>query len=395
MSVSTKSFTQLVSDMQSAIQGAAVALIDMSAGSVLLALTQAFASVVLWLQAQILQVMLFSRASGSTGADLDSWMADFGIVARLPAVPAVDVAVFGRYSSTDAAIVYPGAVLTESSTGVITVTGTAAAQSQDGTALFGVYTDTTNSFWNTTLLAYYIPAATASAALPVVCMTAGTVGNILATTLNTLAAALPGIDTVNNTTDYRNGADIEGDDALRSRFRLALAALSQATIDAITSAVLAVQDNLTCIVVENKNYADDVTLYGVFYVIVDDGTGSPGSTLLAAILSAVNRVRPITVVCQGVFAPTIVTASISMTVVLAPGYDPTTTAAIVDTALAAFMDGLRMGDGVAYTRLAQVAYDASPGVLNVTSVLLAGGTSDIPAAAKTHVNAGTITVTPA
>src|SRR3954447_25939761 len=98
MQLKLKSFDQLVQDMSAALQGTAAAFKDVSVGSVIRALFEANAGVVLWLQWLILQVLSQTRAATSIGGDLDSWMADFGL-SRLPAVPATGTVTLSRYSN--------------------------------------------------------------------------------------------------------------------------------------------------------------------------------------------------------------------------------------------------------------------------------------------------------
>ena len=83
--------------MAAALQSSATALVDVSVGSVLRAIFEANASIALWMQWLILQVLQTTRASTSSGADLDSWMLDFGL-SRLPAVPSAGLVTFSRYT---------------------------------------------------------------------------------------------------------------------------------------------------------------------------------------------------------------------------------------------------------------------------------------------------------
>src|SRR3978361_401119 len=87
MNLNLKAFSQLVEDMGAALQSSASNLIDVSVGSIVRAIFEANASVVLWLQWLIIRVLQSTRASTSSGPDLDSWMLDFGST-RLPAIPA-------------------------------------------------------------------------------------------------------------------------------------------------------------------------------------------------------------------------------------------------------------------------------------------------------------------
>jgi uncharacterized phage protein gp47/JayE len=101
MNLNLKAFSQLVEDMGAALQSSASSLIDVSVGSVIRAIFEANASVVLWLQWLVLQVLQTTRASTSSGRDLDSWMLDFGQT-RLLAVPSTGMVrkqFVGHYSN--------------------------------------------------------------------------------------------------------------------------------------------------------------------------------------------------------------------------------------------------------------------------------------------------------
>ena len=88
MALQLQNFSTLVSNAAAAVQGAAVQLVDLTVGSTLRAILEANASMALWLQWLIVQVLQTTRAATSLGSDLDSWMADFAF-ARLPANAAV------------------------------------------------------------------------------------------------------------------------------------------------------------------------------------------------------------------------------------------------------------------------------------------------------------------
>src|ERR1700735_3160295 len=97
MNLSLNGFTQLIEDMSAALQSPATELVDVSVGSVVRAIFEANASVALWIQWLILQVLQTTRASTSAGADLDSWMLDFGL-GRLPATPSAGIVTFSRFA---------------------------------------------------------------------------------------------------------------------------------------------------------------------------------------------------------------------------------------------------------------------------------------------------------
>src|SRR5260364_418479 len=108
MAISTKDFVTLVREQAAAIQGAARSLVDLTVGSILRAVIEANAAVTLWLQGLILHLLKTTRAATSTGADLDSWVEDYGL-SRLPAVAATGYVTFSRFTSTQPALIPVGA----------------------------------------------------------------------------------------------------------------------------------------------------------------------------------------------------------------------------------------------------------------------------------------------
>ena len=148
------------------------------------------------------------------------------------------------------------------------------------------------------------------------------------------ATAYAGVDTTvyPNGAAFINGADTESDQAFKARFLLYIASLSKATEQAIASAIANVQQGLEFTYTENFDYNGTYDP-GTFYVVVDDGTGAPSSTLLTAVQSAIEAVRALGI-RFAVFAPVITTANVGMTITSATGYDHNTVAANVSLALA-------------------------------------------------------------
>src|SRR5580698_8266399 len=130
MNLNLKAFSQLVEDMGAALQSSASSLIDVSVGSVVRAIFEANASVVLWLQWLVLQVLSATRASTSHGPDLDSWMLDFGQT-RLPAMPSTGIVTFSRFVNTLSATIPTGTLI----------------KTTDGSLSFSVTPDQTISIW--------------------------------------------------------------------------------------------------------------------------------------------------------------------------------------------------------------------------------------------------------
>ena len=104
MALQVYNFSQIVSNIATAIQASASTALNFTAGSVLRAISEAVSGVVLWLQAIILQLLTLTRAATSVGADLDSWCADFGFF-RLAARAATGQVTFSRFTATQQAVV--------------------------------------------------------------------------------------------------------------------------------------------------------------------------------------------------------------------------------------------------------------------------------------------------
>lgn len=373
MAITTQDFTTLVRNQVTAIQGAARGLVDLTVGSILRAVVEANAAVILWLQGLILQLLATTRAATSSGSDLDSWVADFGLT-RLPGVAASGQVTFARFTATQQAVVPVGATI----------------QTADGSQQFVVTLDTSNAAYSAALGGYVLAAGVASIGVPVQASSVGAAANAQIGQINTLTQPITAVDTVTNPAAFTNGADKETDAALRTRFIAYVASLSKATKAAILYAITSLKQGVVSVLVENTLY-NGTTQNGYFYAVIDDGTGAPGATFLSSANNAIDAVRPFTV-NFGVFAPVVVTATVGMTITTASGYDHAATALLVKTAIQNYINALTLGQTLTYSRLAQVAYDASPGVTNVTAVTLNGGSSDLTATSQQVIKAGTVTV---
>lgn len=373
MQLNLRTFDTIVTSAAAAVQGAASQVLDLTVGSVLRAVLEANAGLGLWLQWLILQVLQTTRAATSTGADLDSWVADFGLT-RLASVAAAGSVTFARFAPVASALVPAGTIV----------------RTGDGTQSFAVIADPANAAYSAAQTGYLIPAGTATLAVPIAASVAGSAGNVQAGTIGLIAAAIPGVDTVNNAAPTAGGMDGEGDAALRARFAAFLNSRAQATTLAVGYAISTVQQGLQFAIQENVSQAG-FAQPGSFVVTVDDGTGSPPAALLAAVGTAIEAVRPLGVLWT-VVAPTVLRPAIGMTIATAPGAVHATVVASVAAAVTGFVDTLAVGAALPWSRLAQVAYDASPSVTNVTGVTLNGGTADVVPGPGGVVKAGGVTV---
>jgi uncharacterized phage protein gp47/JayE len=373
MQLSLQNFSTLVETMAAAVQGAAQSLLDLTVGSVLRAILEANASLALWLQWLIVQVLATTRLATSSGADCDTFGADFGFY-RLPAVAATGLVTFSRFTPSAAAFIPVG---TDVSTA-------------DNTQSFTVIADATNAAFDAAMDGYNLAAGVASLTVAVAANTAGSAGNVQAGAIGLLSSAVAGVDTVTNALALAGGLDAESDTAFRARFGNYLSSLSRATNLAIGAAIAGIQQGLTYAIEENVDQTGAVQM-GHFVVTVDDGTGYPPASLLATVQATVNAIRPVgsSFAVQG---PQATIANVSMTLTTQSDASHQAAVAAVATALSDYIAGLGVGATLNYTRLAQLAYDASGSVTNVSAVLLNGGTADLVPSASGAVVAGTIAV---
>lgn len=390
MSVNTLSFEQLVQNEIAAVQAALPNSFIFGIGSIVRALVDADCTNALWLESFIQYVQSITRLATSQGTDVDSYLADFGLT-RLPATYASGAVTFARYTPLQQAVVPVDAQVSSS----------------DGTVSFIVYADANNSNYNPSLDGYVLAPNVASISVPVKATTAGTIGNVIANAITVINSSIPGVDTVTNPVPFNNGFDSQSDAAARAYFVAYLNSLSRANQDGIAFAIvnadtsIAIEYNL----VENTNYTTGDQQLGYFYAVIDDGTGSPSSNLLQTITSAINAYRGLAIQF-GVFAVTVLDATISATIVVPQGTNSGLQTQLhndIINGLYAYADQLGIGSTMYYSRIIQIIYDVimqdAPGLINqinVTSVLLNSGTSDLVATAKQSIyitSTPTITIT--
>ena len=370
----TYDFNTLIKNQINAIQSLVVTVLDFTVGSVLRAIVESNASMLVWLQSLLLQILATTRASTSTGTDLDSWMNDYGVV-RLPAVPSSGSVTFSRFTPAANAIIPVG-------TTVI---------SGDSSQEFAVIADITNPAYDSSTNSYTVLAGTASITVPIknVTIGSGVSGNMAIGTITLIGSSIIGIDTVTNNSVFINGRDQETDDELRTRFILFIASLSEGTIVAVSSAIDGVQAGLDFAIVENHNYDDTVKL-GYFYVVVDDGSGSPSDTLISSVMNVVDVVRPLSSTFT-IYKPVVVPINISLSIQVATG-DGTLEKSLATAALSNYIDSLKLGATVLYTMLPQIVRGASANIINVSPGYTVNGiTNDVAISTKQIAKIGTIT----
>ncbi len=353
MNLPLQNFATLVKTQVAAVGVSSQQLIDTTVGSVLRAILEANAAVGLWIQWLILQVLAMTRAATSNAADLDSWVADFGM-SRLLAAPAAGMLHFSRITPGLATIVPVGALVR---------TGTASTDQ-----IFSVAADQGNAAW--TGAGYQVAGSDLSVTVPAVSTIAGSAGNVRAGALFQIATAISGIDTVTNSANMTGGLDAESDDALRQRFSSFLDSRTRATERAIGFAIQSVRQGLSYTLAERIDAAG-ATRPGHFTVTIDDGTGAPTPALICQVSLAIDTVRPI----GGTFSvrsPMIIPADIVLQVV---GSASAISAA--QAAIANYVASLPIGATLFVSKLFQTAHDADPGITSVLAATINGQVADL------------------
>jgi uncharacterized phage protein gp47/JayE len=373
MALQLKNFKRLVQDQAAAIQARASNLLNFTKGSILRAVIESNAAIVLWLESLVLYVLSLTRASTSVGPDLDSWMADYNFD-RLGAGTAAGFVTFSRLTPTAAGFVPTGAIV----------------MTQDRAQRYTVLADTTTPTYSVALGGYTIAPSIADITVPIQAQTAGSAANVVTGAITTIFGAMPGIDSVANDEAITGGADAETDEQYRERFHLYVASFSKATPPAVGEAIDKMRLGISYTITENKT-PSGVAREGYFYVVVDDGSGAPSDDILTAASKAVERVRPLGIT-YGVFKPEIVNVYIDMTLEIKAGYDANAVKASVGTAIAAHVNGLTLGNSLYFNKLSQVAFDASNGVKNVTDLSLNNGMSDISVTPRQVIKTSAVTV---
>lgn len=346
MALSTQSFTTLVQNWAAAAQAKSATLIDLTTGTVLRAIAEATSGVALWLQGLILQVLATTRLATCQGVDVDTFVADFGLT-RTPALPSSGPVIFSRTTPTNAAQIPVGSLV----------------QTADGTQQFSVIGDATNSAYSSAIGAYFVNAGVQAVVVKVQAVVGGTGGNVSANTITVLQTGLNGIDTVSNGNAFTSGLDTETDAALKLRFVDYINSLSKGTDSAIAFAIKSVQANLQYTINENIDLNGTID-YGSITVVIDDGTGLAPQATVTSVGQVIESYRAAGVRVF-VFPASALLATVQMGITTGPGYIHSVVAAQVQAAIQGYITGLGLANALSYTKLAAIAYGASPGVVEV------------------------------
>ena len=368
-----RSLTDIVRDMSSAVTASSGRLIDVSVGSVLRAIIDANAGIVLWIQWMILLTLQTTRAATSTGDDLDSWLNDFSFP-RLPAIAAVGTVTFSRFSPIGSALVPAG-------TGVKT---------SDGAVAFSVATDISNPAWNVARNGYQVLSGISAIDLPIMAAISGIAGNVSAGSIALISSPVPGIDLVQNTAAVTGGAAPETDQQYRARFQNFFAARSRGTKDAVGYAITSAKPGIGYVIQENVDVSG-ASRMGNFVVIVDDGSGGITPALFAAISNAVDSVRPVGATFS-IRPPRVIYVQITMSIEYSNSVSVSDIQRSIQNALSNYIDASKIGGSLSITRMTRMLYQDCPGLINISNVYLNGGRDDLLAPADAALKFGTMAI---
>ena len=380
MALETKSYDEIVQDQSTATQSAATRkmgkLLNFSLGATLRSIIESNAGLALWLQGLQVKLLATTRLATSEGDDVDTFLADYGLV-RSQAAKATGEVTFSRNIADNDAVIDLAQVV----------------QAALSNVKYIVVADPANPIYDPVREQYIIPTGTTSGDVKVEAVVAGVSGNAAADTITVISQPIQYVDFVTNALPFTNGADAETDAEARSHFVDYINSLSKATKLAIEEAIEDIQDGIEYAVVENKDYTTDVTQLGYFYCVIDDGSGSPPPELLASVSRAVDRVRGLTTYFE-VHAAISTTADIEGTAKIdTTKYDVDEVKTAIEVALTSYVNSLGINTTLYYTRLIQVIYDAHEAVQDVTNVLLNGGIADLVSDNKHSIHIGNLIIT--
>lgn len=381
MPLQTLTLAQLQALWATQFTASALSPANTDPGSSMGAIANADSLLALQIQNEIIYADGISRLATSVGSDVDSFVNPFGIY-RIGAVAAQGTVTFSTPSPVGTQTVVP--------VGTIVTT--------PGGLQFTIIADPSQPSYSSSLNGYVIAIGQSSTNATAQCSVAGTIGNVLAGQITVIfgSAGAPfpsGVTSVTNPGAFTNGVDQESDSALIARFTLTVSSGRVATANAITAAVLAIQAGLVVSFGDQVNA--DLSPHAAFFTLVvneaNTGTGASPS-LLSSATSAINATRAagISFACIG---PSLLPVNGAATIIVAAGYTTATVLAAVQAAYIAFVNGIGLNGGTSPTSCSLARVYASllsvPGVLDVQSLTLNGGSSDIVAPFANQLIAGT------
>lgn len=346
MPLNTKTHQEFVDDQAAGWASALRLTPSLKPGDPARAIFETNATQLQAVQATVIAVFAFSRAATCFGADLDSFYNEFGFY-RLPAQPASGEVTFSLNEIHETEVVVP----------IGTIVQTVAGDIQ-----FEVIKDVSMAAWDYSRSAYVIPLGQTQINVRVQSTETGADQNVLANQLTVFTSEISGPDSVTNQQPFTNGEDEEADADFRLRFVPWINSRRLGTPDALRSAVLELQTNLTVAILENQNI-HGTRVDGFVTVIVDDGTGDPPQELIDKAQEACDKVRAAGIEVQ-VYGPTKINVVVGLSISINPDFDAIEVRAAVRAAVINYVNSLAMGETLYLSSVIPVV-KAVPGVISV------------------------------
>lgn len=401
MPLLTQTPAQFISALVGGVAAATNRVTNFTSGSVVGAILNSVAAQLLFNQQQAQFAVAVSRAATSSGSDLTSFVADWGLSpARSPAVAAQSAGTqvtFGRFAVSSSTISLPVGTVIQN-------------QSLTSPIQYRVIADASQPTFNSGQNAYVLAPGASTLTATVQALVAGSAGNLLVASggLKVIVSTGSGVDYVAQSTDIANGSDQESDPALRVRFRNYILGLSNATAGSIGAAIASVQAGLTYVINDQK-YIDGSPLPSYFTVVADDGSGAIIAGTLTAITTAIANVRAAGI-SYSVIAPANIAVTIAVTgTAIQPGFTPSAVRSALQSALVAGTNSNGVGGyssatglvsgKLSYVTLANltasfVGSSAAQGLSSYASLTVNGGTADVPLSGYqlARTSAGSVTI---
>ncbi len=368
MPLPLQSFSEIVQKQAAAIQSVSTQLTDFTEGSVLRAIVESNAGNSIWIQSLISALLAVARLQTSSGNDVDTFIQQFGYSREL-AVAATGNVTFSRTITTSLSYI---------------PASTTRVQTSLNQTIFQTYIVTSHPNYDPATNSYVMGLGISSITVPVKCVVAGSVGNVEVGAIDTINSVLTNVNNVTNAAAFTNGSDQADDPTAKADFVLYLQGLSKGTKAAIASAVVSVPGVTRYKIVENENESAQVQL-GYFFVVIDNGLGTISDQIRDQVVAAVELVRGLSIQFNidkaTPASPGISAIAASLTVDTADSATRAAITAAIKANLVSFIGSLPINGTLYYTRLAQIIYDSSDHIIDATSILLNGSTSDVSAGA--------------
>ena len=369
-------FNQFTANFVNTLSSSTPLISDTTEGSVALAFAEAVAGNDIALQELAYYVYNTNRLGTSSGADVDSFVADYAL-SRQPATFNNGIVTLYRTNSA--------AVLPEPLGSIV--------QAPVGNIQFALIPDTSLPAYDAVHAVYSFAVGQLSIDVRVQAVAPGSGSNVPVKSVSQIVSGLVGVSSIINAIPLANGTDQETDDQLKSRFQLYIKSLSKATGDAVSYAIRSVQPGLTYQLIEYKHF--DGSSFAGFTVVVDDGSNHISATLLKAIFAAVFVVRAAGIAFE-VSPPTNMPINVSVQVKAKAGFDSGSVVTAVTAAIGVYIDSLGVGTNVSLANLANAIGTAKIAsiscVFSYTVLLINGVQSDYLMTQTQISQIGTISV---